>query len=497
MFNSQIIEALQDSIVKNAGKPAFCINEKWFTYQEFGKSISMIRRAIRLENFGSKNIGLIANDDIETYASIFAIWLEGFAYVPLHPMHPVERWHDSIEQASIELIISSTETESWLSPRILKSKDLKFDNSFLSAVFTNEDQLAYILFTSGSTGRPKGVPITRKSLGSFMKSFWETGLEINDTDRCLQCYDLTFDLSIHSLLMPLLKGACVFTIPHNQIKYSYLYGLLDNYSLSVLPLPPPLIRFLKPYFDEINFPCVKYVLLGAEASPIELIDEWAKCIPNAEIYNFYGPTEATIYCTFSRFHRDGQNKGLNGLMSIGKPFNGISAIVVDEDCRVQDFGIQGELCISGEQLTAGYLNNPEKNVEVFKKIEIDGVTERFYKTGDLCTIDSMGDILYSGRKDYQVKIMGFRVELGEIEFHARACINGKNAVALLNEDSVNGPELVLFVETSLSEKKVLSDYLKVKLPYYMIPVKIFECNEFPLNSNGKVDRNALKRLIPN
>jgi len=228
-----------------------------------------------------------------------------------------------------------------------------------------------------------------------------------------------------------------------------------------------------------------------------LIDELGKCIPDAEIYNFYGPTEVTIYCTFSRYYRGIQNKGLNGLMSIGKPFNGIRAIVIDDDCRIQDFGILGELCISGEQLTDGYLNNPEKNVEVFKEIDVDGKSERFYKTGDLCMIDSMGDILYSGRKDYQVKIMGFRVELGEIEFHARACMNGKNAIALLNEDSVNGPELVLFVETNLSEKKVLLDYLKVKLPYYMIPAKVFECTEFPLNSNGKIDRNALKRIIPN
>lgn len=495
MFTEIVLLPLINVIDKSGERNAFCINERFYSYREFAEHISKIRDSLQLIPFKNKHIGLVANDDIETYAAIFAIWMEGLAYIPLHPNTPVERSMDIIAQAEITLVINSISNKIFPELQIIFSSELLFKDFNLTIKTFSENDLAYILFTSGSTGQPKGVPITRGNIAAFLQSFWETGLKITSNDRCLQGYELTFDLSVQSFLVPLVKGACTYTIPHNQIKYSYLYGLLDDHQLTVLPMPPSLIRFLRPYFSEINYPCVRYNLLGAEASPVELISEWCKCIPNAEIYNFYGPTEATIYCTYSAFNKSGETKNLNGLMNIGKAMNGNSSVIIDEQMNILGENMKGELCIAGRQLTTGYLNNPEKNLLAFFELEYNGNNKRFYRTGDLCYIDSDGDIMYGGRLDYQVKVQGYRIELGEIEFHAREYLKGRNAVAVSFENNIQNTEIALFVEDELANAKELTAYLKLKIPSYMIPAKIEVQSTFPLNSNGKIDRNILKKSL--
>ena len=495
MFTEIVLSPLINVIKESGERNAFCINECFYTYGQFASHISKIRDSLQLIPFENKNIGLVANDDIETYAAIFAIWMEGLAYVPLHPNTPVDRSLDIIEQAEIKLLINSISDKIFPEVQTIFSSELLFKDLNLSIKTFSENNLAYILFTSGSTGQPKGVPITRGNIAAFLQSFWETGLKITANDRCLQGYELTFDLSVQSFLAPLVRGACTYTIPHNQIKYSYLYGLLDDHQLTVLPMPPSLIRFLRPYFNEINYPCVRYNLLGAEASQVELVSEWCKCIPNAEIYNFYGPTEATIYCTYSAFSKSGDTKNLNGLMNIGKAMNGNSSVIIDDQMNILGENMKGELCISGRQLTTGYLNNPEKNLLSFFELEYNGSKQRFYRTGDLCYIDSDGDIMYGGRLDYQVKVQGYRIELGEIEFYAREYLKGRNAIAVSFENNIQNTEIALFIEGELANTKELTDYLRLKIPSYMIPARIEVQNIFPLNSNGKIDRNILKKSL--
>lgn len=495
MFLQHVLKPVIQSVENFEMLNAFCINENFFTYRDFAVYISKIRKKILTAKPRCKNIGLVANDDIETYASIFALWLEGLAYVPLHPLQPVERSLEIIAQADIDLVINSTDKNLFPAVKTITSSGIEETVINLEPLNTNDDALAYILFTSGSTGKPKGVPITRGNVGNFMKAFWETGLSISCDDRCLQAYEMTFDLSVQSYLVPLTKGACTYTVPLNQIKYSYVYGLLDDHQLTFLPMPPSLIRFLRPYFDEIDYSCVRYNLLGAEASQVELIKEWSACIPEAEIYNFYGPTEATIYCTYSKFNREGETKNVNGLMMIGKPMNGMTAIILDDNNAIAGTNVKGELCVSGEQLTAGYLNNPERNQQVFFEMGHNGTKKRFYRTGDLCYIDDEGDIMYCGRLDYQVKVQGYRIELGEIEFHAREFLNGRNAIAVTFENKIQNTEIALFVEGDLPDQNPLVNYLKSKIPPYMLPSKILSKETFPLNTNAKVDRIALKKMI--
>jgi len=496
MFNKKVISALIQIVSRFSEKNAFCINETHYTYGEFWKLISKIRTQLRVYAKDDNRVGLVVNDDIETYASIFAVWMEGKAYVPLHPKYPLERNLDIVAQAGLKRVLdSSIDTEYDISLVIKVNECRSFDET-TQILDISDKSLAYILFTSGSTGKPKGVQISFENLTSFIGAFLNAGFELDHTDRCLQCFDLTFDVSIQSFIIPLMHGACVYTVPHDQIKYSYVFGLLDDHELTFGIFAPSMIRLLKPYFDEIDLPKLRYCILTAEASPIELVKEWAICIPNSRIFNFYGPTEATIYCTYYEVRLDEKVKEANGLLAIGKPFIGIDAVILDDQLKQVNKGVKGEMYISGKQVTAGYWNNPERNEEAFEVLDYKGNPQRFYKTGDLCIEDEDGDILYYGRLDNQVKIQGYRIELGEIEFHARESIGGMDAVAFTYEGHGGNNEIALCLEMDSFDEKETRNFLSDRLPSYMVPSKIFNIEKFPLNTSDKVDRKKVKFLLP-
>ncbi|WP_158848184.1 AMP-binding protein [Algibacter sp. L1A34] len=493
VFNDHILKPFINQINKDLN--AFCINETFFTYKDFTKSISKIRDCLQLQKVVSKNVGLVVNDDLETYASIFAIWLEGLAYVPLHPLQPIERNIEIIDQAEVSLILDSSLVSKYEKFEKIATNELVFNKFNLEIKEIADSELAYILFTSGSTGKPKGVSITRGNVGTFIKSFFEIGFDITEKDRCLQVFDLTFDVSVQSYLVPLTRGACTFTIPHDQIKFSYVFGLLEDHEITFGAMAPSMLRYLRPYFDEINIPSMRYNILTAEASPIELVDEWKTCLPNARLFNFYGPTEATIYCTYYEILRDSKNKSLNGMFSIGKAMEGLEAVILIDGDITKAPGIKGELCVAGDQVTPGYWKNDSKNKDSFITKIINNKELRFYRTGDSCNFDNDGDILLYGRIDYQVKIQGYRIELGEIEYKVRDYLNGVNAISIAFTNNTGNTELALFVESKEVSGDDIKNYLSTQLPPYMLPSKLYFLNEFPLNTSGKINRLELKSLI--
>lgn len=496
MFYREIITPLLDNIEKFSERNAFCINKKFYTYKQLGQNISKIRKAITNAKFNNTNVGLVTNDDIETYASIFALWLEGYGYVPLHASWPIERCLDIVEQVGLDLILDSSKKTRYEGNAIIDTHNLEFTHDMLD--FKKgilDDAIAYILFTSGSTGKPKGVQLTRNNIGNFMDSFWKSGIVITEEDRCLQCFDLTFDVSVQSYLVPLTKGACCYTVPNGKIKYVYAAGLIEDHKITFGAMAPSMIRYLKPYFEEIDMSSLKSCIVTAEACPLELIKEWYTVAPSVEIYDFYGPTEATIYCSYYKLTRDGGNKVLNGIISIGKPMVNVFALILDEEGNEVQTGEKGELCIAGEQLSCGYLNNAQKNSEAFFIKDIDGKKIRFYHTGDLCFKDADGDIMYSGRLDHQAKIQGYRVEMGEIEYHTREFLKGTNAVAIAFDNKFGLTEIALFIESEDFDTKELVAYLRTKMPSYMIPAYFYFEPIFPLNGNSKIDKVTLKSKI--
>lgn len=483
------LSQVHNTICKFANRNALCIDEEFYTYKQLGETISKIRTAIHTD---SKIVGLVINDDLETYASIFALWLDGRCYVPLHPNWPLERCLDICEQVDLKLILDSSDETRYDKSKVLNTKVLKYNKDNLEPKQNvSDDELAYILFTSGSTGKPKGVRITRRNVAAFMDSFWKTGIKINENDRCLQCFDLSFDVSVQGYLVPLTKGACCYTVPHGQIKYIYASGLIEDHKLTFAMFAPSMLRYLKPYYDEIDATSLKTCILTAEACPLNLMEDWYNCAINTEIYDFYGPTECTVYCTYYKLTKGGDNKTLNGIISIGKPMANCIGLILDENGNELPACEKGELCIAGDQVTAGYWNNEEKNQSCF--FIKDG--KRFYHTGDLCYKDADGDIMYSGRLDHQAKIQGFRVELGEIEWHAREFLQDKNVVCMAFENNENLTEIAIFIESEQFDNSELVAYMRGKMPSYMIPTKWIFVPTFPLNANDKIDKVKLKEML--
>lgn len=464
LFEDYVLRPLRHAMEVYADRNAFFIAGQYYTYRQLSEAVSGIREKVcHLED---KVCSLEIRDDLETYATILALWMEGKAFVPLNPNQPVER----------NLLIKD---------QIKRSKDAGFEKG-----------LAYVLFTSGSTGTPKGVAISFENLGAFMDSFWKTGVCVTEKDRCLQCFDLTFDVSIQSFLVALTRGACVYTIPYGQVKYLQVAALIHQHHITFGAMAPSMLTYLRPYFPELDASSFRICILTAEACPVDLIEDWYKCAPNVEVYDFYGPTEVTIYSTYYKCSRNSFNLSVNGMISIGKPLANVKSIIVNEQKELVRNKEKGELCLAGEQVTQGYWNNEEKNKTSFFEKEENGTVCRYYRTGDLCYWDESGNIMYVGRIDHQTKIQGFRVELGEIEFHARSYYNQQvRAIAMAFPDSQGLSNIALFLEHSSDDNERLLAYLKKKMPKYMIPSKILFVQEFPLNSNDKIDRNKLKELL--
>ena len=495
-FEERVIKPVLASIERFSDGNAFFIEDQFYTYKQFGGFISIIRE--QLKGLGGENnkIGLVINNDIQTYASIFSLWFEGKCYVPLHPEWPMERCLNIVEQMDISCILDSSSQSRYVNSRVINTTGIEGKNCEHCGAYVDcsDEALAYVLFTSGSTGKPKGVQISRGNVAAFIDSFFKTGISITENDRCLQCFDLSFDVSVQSYLSALTKGACVYTVPYGQMKFLSVAQLIDEQQITFGALPPSTLRYLQPYFDELDFTAFRQCILTAEACPADLVYDWLKYAPNTQVWDFYGPTECTIYCTSYRI--DGHNDTTyNGIVSIGKPMANVEAFILDEQGNVLSQGEKGELCVAGPQVSQGYWNDSDKNAAAYSILQTGGVEIRIYHTGDLCFEDEQGNILYSGRIDNQAKIQGFRVELSEIEYHAHTFLKDRNVICIAYKNDLALDEIVMCIESEAFDTKELVGYLRGQMPHYMIPDKIVFLDRFPINSNGKIDRRLLKDLI--
>ena len=498
-----MLEKIKSSCEKFSGRNAFVVEGKSFTYQQFTEITSKIRTVLEEAPCSNEQlIGVIETNDVETYCSIYACLFSGKTFVPLNSENPLERNLDILRQTEIKTILSAQSNDKITAlgdapgVNIIYTKSLPEADINLEIKVIPETTNAYILFTSGSTGVPKGVPLTRKNLFSFIEAFFSLGYKIDEHDKFLQMFDLTFDLSLMCYIAPLCIGASVYPIPLEGIKYTHIYNIMDDEKITFALMVPSILAYLRPYFDEIHFADVRYSLFCGEALYEDISREWQKCVPNALVQNVYGPTEATIFClTYDLSREPDKIKSVNGIVCIGKPMLNMDAIVVDEQNKLLPQGEKGELCLSGYQLTKGYWKNPQKNQEAFFKLAIDGSEKTFYRTGDLAFQDHEGDFIFSGRIDNQVKIQGFRVELSEIEHHAREFAKQNQIVAAAYKNKIGNQQIHLFVEDYSGDIDELSNYLKMKLPQYMVPSSISTLKVFPLNVNGKVDRKALNQLL--
>ena len=473
---------------------AIVVDGRSYTYGELHGLSSAIGTLLQSHDVKKGDrVGIFTENNIYTYASLLGILSRGACYVPLNYENPIDRNMGIIVDAGIHVLLYTEKEEKARelcgSPgtacRPLNNR-VTPDPAKVNPVDQAPGDLCYLLFTSGTTGKPKGVPIYHRNLSAFLDMMLESGrYDFNRNDRFLQMFELTFDLSVFSFLIPLSVGASFYPLPGKGIAYLEVADILETKEITVALMVPSVINYLKPYFGEINLPKMKYSLFCGEALYHETLSSWAKCVPQAKIENLYGPTEATIFCLRYEWQRgEAPHPQGKGIVPIGRPMEGMGAFKMSDNSLAEE----GELCLSGEQVTLGYWNNPSKTAEAF------GTTNsgmKYYRTGDLCKVAEADSFLYLGRIDNQVKIDGHRVELEEIEFHARTFCGDKPVVAGVNRSEAGSFFIILFIESEKDLGKGLEEHLKKHLPVYMIPKEIITVSLFPLNSNGKTDRKAL------
>lgn len=495
---------VQNSYLKFPDRNAFNINGQYYTYSEFAQIVSNIRAYLEANCTGEeKLIGLIARQgsDIETYCAIYGCLFAGFGYVPIKPENPLNRNASILEQTGIKTILcrQTDETIEAIArtngAKVVSIADLPNAPVNLNPPEIDENEVAYLLFTSGSTGIPKGVPITRKNLSSFVDAFTALGYNVNENDRFMQMFELTFDFSVVCYTVPICAGACVYTVPSDGVKFANVYMLMEEHEITFACMVPSVLSYLKPYFDEIKLEKMRYSLFCGETLLNDIADGWSNCTPNAKVINAYGPTEATVFCLIYQWEKENaQKKSFNDGVSIGKSMVNMNAIVIDENQKVLAQGEKGELCLSGMQLTPGYWKDDDKNAKTFFKANINGNEETFYKTGDLAFQDEDGDFMFAGRIDNQVKIQGFRIELGEIEHFTRELVKENNVAAAAYQNNSGTMQINLFIENYKGSVADIENHLKTKIPEYMVPSLITSIPYFPLNANGKIDRKELAKM---
>jgi len=469
---------------------ALFYNRQVYTYQFLLERVLVIYEFLCNHKVQASLIGIHCKNKVEAVASIIAISAYGAAYVPLSPQSPIQRNQFIVKDCKLKILL--TDDVLSLSSNNLNCQTLNLPSEEISP--TNiyypqrkiEQDIAYILYTSGSTGKPKGVPVSIDNIAPLFRYF-DKQFHFHEKDRFLQVFEWTFDISIFALLTPLYKGASCYLLPETGLKFLNILMQLKEQQITVVCLVPSLLSLTKKYFKDLSLPKMHHCFFAGEALSHTALEEWTQVVPNAQIYNFYGPTEAAIFCTSYLWEKTASaQESVNDIVPIGKVLPNLEYWIVDKKNEIVPKGQIGELCISGKQVIRQYLNNihPEK---FFKD---NG--KHFYKTGDLVQLNQQDNLIYIGRNDEQVQIQGHRVELKEIEYYLKKIL-ACSAAVIVQKSKLGEDILVAFVEKEEINEIELKQQLLLHLNSYMLPRHIVSIREMPLNVNGKVDRKNLEK----
>jgi amino acid adenylation domain-containing protein len=451
--------------------------------------------------------------------------MAGHGYVPLNRTFPIDRTRLMLERSMCRSLIIDTGSEAQLSAllrgiatpllvvcpdrsdvtefvakfpahRILGSNDLA-DAEQWRPVQAPQNSIAYLLFTSGSTGQPKGVMVSHTNVLHYV-DYVTKRYGFTSNDRVSQMFDLTFDLSAHDMFVAWQNGACVCCPTQKQLIKPGAF--VNDSRLTVWFSVPSTAVFMRRFgvLTPGMYPRLGLSLFCGEALPLDTVREWALAAPNSLIENIYGPTELTIACTAYRWDNTSSPEQCEqGIVPIGEPFDGMESLIVDEQLREVEPGSDGELLMTGPQLSLGYWQDEEKTRLAF--VHVPGRNGTYYRTGDRVRRAAPDKpLVYLGRLDSQIKVLGHRVELGEVEAAVREASGLDGVVALGWPMTGSGADAIeLFLEVDGFDTKALVHELKHKLPVYMLPRNVRILRRFPLNANGKYDRKALQMILQN
>ncbi|MDB9319490.1 non-ribosomal peptide synthetase [Nodularia spumigena] len=477
------------------------------TYRELSDRANKI--AHYLQSLGVKPetlVGICVDRSLEMIAGLLGILKAGGAYVPIDPAYPQERIAEIIADTQLGILLTQNryfgERSRTVQEKLVgySGQTICLDTDWAKIATQSTanpvsdvqlNNLAYIIYTSGSTGKPKGVMIEHRSMLNFVTTAIDE-YSINAQDHVLQFASVCFDTSIEEIFPCLAVGATLVLRTEEMLNSSDdFWRCCQKWQLTVLDLPTAywhqLVTELNPQDSRIPG-SLRTVIIGGEEVQLEKVQHWHHCTahisPAPQLFNSYGPTEATVVTTLERLNPT------NTSVSIGKPISNAQVYILDQYQQPVPIGVPGELHIGGAGLARGYWQRPELTAEKFIE-NTEG--NRLYKTGDLVRLRRDGNLEYLGRVDNQVKIRGFRIELGEIETVLRQHPQISQAVVIAHQEITGQKRLVAYFVPQAPQPTIdeLRQFLKQKLPNYMIPAAFMVLDSIPMTPNQKVDYRAL------
>ena len=501
-----------DSTALALGKSQLSYGELLRSVRTLGSRLHCTLNSGNSESSG--RVGILATRSIEACAGILATAWAGGTYVPLGQKLPESRLLQLFELLDLDALVVDEAGRKLLSDDILAAAPIAIyapgptPGSFVDArngeaidaqvllsapVSTDADHLAYVEFTSGTTGMPKGVMVSNGAVRSYidaMKRWYDFGPD----DRAAETCDITFDLSVHNMLMAWDAGAALHLMrPLDMLtpaRFLARNGITTWLSVPSVVAMARETGALQPG----SMPSLRISLFCGEALPADVANAWMAAAPNSVVDNIYGPTEATIACLRQTWSENGLVTGERGIVAIGEPYDGMEAMILDSDLNPVADGQAGEIALSGRQLADGYFRQPDLTAERFPVIG----GKRWYLTGDSGYCDEGGIFHHLGRLDNQIKLKGYRIELEEIDMKLReaARVDLAATIAWPVRDGV-AQGIVGFCTGASTDANDILSRLREALPAYMVPSRVEIIDAMPLNANGKIDRKALAARLEN
>ena len=505
-----IHQLFEKQVERTPDAVALIDRERQLTYRELNERANQL--AHYLQDLGVAPevlVGFCVNRSLEMIVGLLAILKAGGAYVPLDPAYPAERLAYMVEDAKVSILLSQSQVQSRLPEHQAQTVYLDSDWDKISLQsrenlpkINTGNNLAYVIYTSGSTGKPKGVMIPHLALSSFVRAA-VAEYEIVASDRILQFSSINFDAAVEEIYTSLISGSTLVLRTDEMLEVGTFLHSCKDWQLTILDLPTAywyeLVNELTNTAAELP-QSVRMIIIGGEKVLSEPVKSWNKYLAcsgksdHLQLINSYGPTETTVSATVYRIP---SSSSIEGEVPIGRPLPHLQTYVLDRFRQLVPIGVPGELYIGGAGLARGYLDRQELTAEKFISNPVNQSQSQLYKTGDLVRFLADGNIEFLGRIDHQVKIRGFRIEPGEIEANLLKHSQIETAVVALREDNSGDKSLVAyFVPTTESKSdpqigSQLRQFLKEKLPAYMVPGFFVELETLPLTPSGKIDRRAL------
>ena len=497
-----VTQYLRDSVEKYPDYPAFVDQKNTLTYSETLVEAEHIAFDLVSRDLFKKPVAVMMDKGVGSISAFMGIALSGNYYTVIDTKMPKNRVEKILETFEPSVIIIDKKNEKkaieiggeYVIYEDLIEKNLETDDT--AAVKTAESRIIdtdilYVLFTSGSTGIPKGVIITHRSVIDYTEWVGETFHFDHNTIIGNQA-PFYFDNSVLDIYSTLRNGATLHVIP--QMMYSFPIRLLeyirDHKVNTTFWVPTVLSRVADlDLLDKCEIDCLKKVLFAGEVMPARQLNAWIKRLPDATFANLYGPTEITVDCTYYIVDREIKD---DESVPIGYACMNTDVLVLNDNNELVKTNEKGELCVRGSSLSMGYYNNPEKTAAAFVQNPLNNLYhELIYRTGDIVHYNEIGEIIYDGRIDSQIKHTGHRIELGEIEtaVFSNSEIRSNCCLHDASKDC-----LVLFYVGTIGEDD-LRKYLNTLLPEYMLPNIYHRLESMPINMNGKIDRKKLKEQI--